>query len=68
MGYMGTMSEELKRHLERRSIDSKVRLKLIKRLHKVAEAIDEIEHTPSRRCLDEMVTAIQIKLKEFNDE
>lgn len=58
----------LKKHLATRVIDKTVREKLIKKLHKVSQVIDEMGHTPSRRCLDEMVVLIHIKLKEFGDE
>jgi hypothetical protein len=57
----------LKKHLDARVIDKEVRAKLIKKLHKVSQVIDEMGHTPSRQCLDEMIVLIHIKLKEFDD-
>ncbi len=58
----------LKKHLKTRIIDKTVKDKLVKRLHKVSEIIDEMAHTPSRQCLDEMIVAIHTKLKEFEIE
>lgn len=58
----------LKKHLAQRMIAEHLRVKLIKKLRKVSEVIDEMGHTPSRQCLDEMVVAIHIKLKGFSDE
>jgi hypothetical protein len=62
------MDSELKQHLTLRVIDPRIRRKLVRRLHKLNEIIDEMGHTPSRQCLDELITAIHIKLREFNDE
>jgi hypothetical protein len=63
------IDEDEQMYLDQRIIADHLKIKLIKKLRKCSEIIDEMGHTPSRQYLEERINFIIWDLKEcFEDE
>ena len=63
------IDEDEQMYLDQRIIAEHLKIKLIKKLRKCSEIIDEMGHTPSRQYLEERVSFIIWELKEcFENE
>ena len=62
------IDEDEQMYLDQRIIADHLKIKLIKKLRKCSEIIDEMGHTPSRQYLEEQIGFIIWELKEcFED-
>jgi hypothetical protein len=63
------IDEDEQMYLDQRIIADHLKIKLLKKLRKCSEIIDEMEHRPSRQYLEERIDFIIWDLKEwFEDE
>jgi hypothetical protein len=58
------IDEEEQAYLDERIIADHLKIKLIKKLRKCSEIIDEMGHTPSRQCLEQRILSIICELRD----